>query len=78
MTLDKLKTYLESEFPVVEEDGMLTVTVPNATGEMNVFYVETEDCGFTITETHGAIFAHCIDAEGVKKYLERFGNFPAA
>lgn len=78
MTLDELKVYLEKEFPVVEEDGMLLVTVTNVTGEVMIFYVEEQDGGFTITESSGAVFGHCLSPEAVKDFLERFGNFLAA
>ncbi|MDE5832103.1 MAG: hypothetical protein K2H64_03830 [Desulfovibrio sp.] len=78
MTLDELKTYLEKEFPVVEEDGMLLVTVTNVTGEAMIFYVEEQDGGFTITESAGTVFGHCLSPEAVKNYLERCGTFPAA
>lgn len=78
MTLEELKTYLETEYPVVDEDGTLLVTVTNPTGEVNIFYVDKDGEGFSITESSGTTFAHCLDAQEVKSYLERFGQFPAA
>lgn len=76
--LEKLQKYLGPLYPSVYEDEALEVSVTNATGIVNVFYVTWEHDDYVIVSQDNTVMANYSDVAEVKKWLERLGDFPPA